>query len=319
MKKTNLAKNYAGRVLPKEIKVSRIREKIKLRKLNLSITAGLAIFSALVSYYFSKSLIVTLIALFSAVVLVQIYFVIRQILLEVARLKKMENAFPDFIQLVSSNLRAGMTTDKALLLSSRKEFAPLDEEILHLGKDMVTGKEISMALEEMGKRINSEKITKTIGLIVSGIRSGGNLATLLEQTSSNMRERDFVEKRAASNVLMYVIFIFFAVAVGAPILFGLSSVLVEILTDLLATLPEIDASVSVPFTLTSINISVTFITYFALAFIIATDVMASLVLGLVSKGEEKEGLKYLLPLTFVSVIIFLVVKIFLRNYFTGLF
>ncbi|NCO11103.1 hypothetical protein CO038_01010 [Candidatus Pacearchaeota archaeon CG_4_9_14_0_2_um_filter_39_13] len=306
--------------LKREKRNQDIRKNIMVSgKTNIIVTSCLSVFTTVIALIFSRSLLITAVTLFSSIVLVQIYFAIKQILKEAERLKKMESSFPDFIQLVSSNLRAGMTIDKALLLSSRKEFAPLDEEILHLGKDLVTGKEISTALEEMAKRVGSEKIIKTINLIVSGIRSGGNLATLLEQTASSMRERNFVEKRAASNVLMYVIFIFFAVAIGAPILFGLSSVLVEILTDLLSTLPELDASVSVPFTLTSISISVTFITYFSLAFIIATDIMASFVLGLVSKGEEKEGLKYLLPLALVSIVIFLIVRVFLRSYFGGLF
>jgi pilus assembly protein TadC len=70
----------------------------------------------------------------------------------------MEEVFPDFIELVSSNLRAGMTVDKALLLSSRKEFSPLDIEILRLGKDILTGTYINIALTNMAKRIKSEKI-----------------------------------------------------------------------------------------------------------------------------------------------------------------
>ena len=36
-----------------------------------------------------------------------------------------EDALPDALQLMASNLRAGMTPDKALLLSSRPEFGPL--------------------------------------------------------------------------------------------------------------------------------------------------------------------------------------------------
>src|SRR4030042_1953205 len=115
-----------------------------------------------------------------------------------------------------------MTIDKALLLSSRKEFAPLDEEILLLGKEIITGKEIMQALHDMSLRIKSDKIRKTLELVISGIRSGGNISILLEETAVNMRERNFIEKKSASNVLMYVIFIFFAVAIGAPLLFGLS-------------------------------------------------------------------------------------------------
>jgi len=233
--------------------------------------------------------------------------------------KKMENVFPDFISLMSSNLRAGMTIDQALLTSSREEFAPLDKQIALVGKDIVTGKKIDMALKEMGERINSEKIKKTIILITSGIQAGGNLSVLLEETASNMRERNFVEKKAASNVLMYVIFIFFAVTIGAPLLFGLSTVLVEILTSIMMDLPTEQASVALPFTLSEISISVNFIIWFALAFLVATDILASLVLGLVSKGDEKEGVRYIIPLILISLAVFFIARFVLLRSFAGVF
>jgi len=227
----------------------------------------------------------------------------------------MEAAFPDFLQLMSSNLRAGMTIDRALLLSSRKEFAPLDKEILSLGKDIVTGEEIEVALSTMAKRINSEKINKIIELITSGIKSGGNLAILLEETSSNIREKDFVEKKAASNVLMYVIFIFFAITIGAPILFALSTVLVEVLTDILSSIPSTEGGgARLPFTLSKINISINFITYFTLIFLIVTGILGSLVLGLVSKGEEKAGLKFMIPIIVLSLTTFFTIKLIIGNY-----
>jgi hypothetical protein len=206
-----------------------------------------------------------------------------------------------------------------MLLSSREEFAPLDKEILQTGKDIATGKTIESSLISMANRIGSDKIRKTILLIISGIKSGGNLAILLEETSSNLREREFVEKKASSNVLMYVIFIFLAVAFFAPALFSLSNILVEILTKLLGGMPEVQASVSLPFTLSKINVSVKFIKYFSIFFILALDILASLVLGLVGKGEEKQGLKYLPLILVFSLATFFLVKIFLNNFLKGFF
>ncbi|MBI2452016.1 type II secretion system F family protein [Candidatus Pacearchaeota archaeon] len=270
---------------------------------------------------FTKSFLKTVISFFAFFVLFVFYFIVKARLKKNAEIRRMEEVFPDLIELMASNLRAGMTTDRALLLSSRKEFAPLDKEILQVGKDIVTGKEMTRALEEMAIRINSEKIKKTVLLINSGIRAGGNLSVLLEETAINMREKEFVEKRAASNVLMYVIFIFFAVSVGAPILFGLSSVLVEILTNVLANveLPSGQGNVNVPFTLTKVGISVNFIVYFSALFIIITDVLASLVLGLVRSGNEKDGLKYTLILILISISVFFATRGILLNYFSDFF
>jgi len=227
--------------------------------------------------------------------------------------------FPDFISLMASNLRAGMTIDQAMLLSSREEFAPLDKQIVRVGKDIVTGKKVNLALSDMAVRINSEKIKKIIMLITSGMGAGGNLSVLLEETATNMRERNFVEKRAASNVLMYVIFIFFAVAFGAPLLFGLSSVLVEILTNMLSSLPSDGMNVSLPFTLTNVTISLNFVVYFSILFMVVTDILASFVLGLVNKGEEKEGVKFIIPMIAIGLVIYFISRVILLRYFSGVF
>lgn len=251
--------------------------------------------------------------------LCELYVFTKSRLVASARIRKMEEVFPDFIELVASNLRAGMTIDKALLLSARKEFAPLDVEIEALGKEILTGKDITTALYDLSNRINSDKIRKTISIITTGIVSGGNLSILLEETAANMRQRLFVEKRAASNVLMYVIFIVFAISIGTPVLFGLSSVLVDVLTNILSNIPAIETKANVPLTLTSIHISTTFIWYYSLVFIIMTDILASFILGLVSKGEEREGMKYLAPLIAISTGTFIAVRFILGNYFVTFF
>ena len=90
----------------------------------------------------------------------------------------------------------------------------------------------------MSERIGSEKISKIILLIISGLKAGGNISELLEETAASMREKEFIEKRATSNILMYVIFIFFAIGVGAPVLFALSSILVEVIVSLSSQVPS---------------------------------------------------------------------------------
>jgi len=280
------------------------------------IVGGGVIFLAFASLFFYLRWYNYLAGLFGVLLLGGGYLFARKKMQRYADIRKMEDVFPDFISLMASNLRAGLTIDKAMLMSARKEFEPLDKEITNMGKDIVTGKDINVALEDMARRTESDEIKKTVKLIVSGIRSGGNLSVLLEQVSSNMRERSFVKKRASSNVLMYVIFIFFAVAFGAPLLFGLSSVLVGVLTSIVANVPQEQAvSVNVPFVLSSVNISVTFIIYFSLTFIITSDIFAAFVLGLVSKGRERDGVKYIIPLILLGVSSFFLSRFILLRYF----
>lgn len=294
------------------------KEKTVLKKvIFLSIIAGILVASGILFFY--KEIILSVISFFATSAVIIIYYFVRKSLKKTARIRKLEEVFPDFLQLMSSNLRAGMTIDKAILLSSRPEFAPLDKEILQTGKDLTTGKNIEQSLLDMSKRINSEKIHKTILLIISGIRAGGDVAILLEQTAVSMRERKFVEQKAASSVLMYVIFIFLAVSIFAPVLFSLSTVLVEILTNILAGLPEIEAGgANLPFTLSKISVSVSFIKYFSLMFMVTIDLFASLVLGLVSKGQEKQGLRYFPVILVMSISIYFLSKLFITQFLGGL-
>lgn len=292
------------------------QEKSKRERQIIILIVCAALILSIGAYYITKSLVSSFIALIAGLAILGVSYYANAKMQVAQRIKKMEEVFPDFLELMSSNLRAGMTIDKALLASSREEFAPLDNEIIKLGKDIATGKEIERALKDLAERIHSEKIRKTLLVIISGIKAGGNLATLLEETAIHTRERGFVEKRAASNVLMYMIFIVFALGIGAPILFGLSAALVEIITSLLSTIPPIEnSSIQLPFTLTKISVSTTFITYFALVFLIVTDILGSFVIGSVSKGDEKAGVKYMAPLVVASVTIFFIVKKTLLIYF----
>lgn len=282
----------------------KVHNKILIKSLIISFV------SSIIFYYFNIDMLFSI----PVFIFMNLFFYYNISLKASARIKQMESVFPDVISLMASNLRAGITIDRAFVMSARKEFAPLDQEILETGKQVATGRDIIYALKSMSKRIDSEKISKTILLIISGLKAGGNIADLLEETSKNMKEKEVIEKKAQSTILMYVIFIFFAVAVGAPVLFGLSSVLVEIIIHLTSNLPTISVeSAQLPFTFSEVPITVNFVIYFSLAFIFTSDLISCFVIGLINKGEGKAGLKYFIPLLITSNAIFFVVRSVVGN------
>ncbi len=237
-----------------------------------------------------------------------------------AKTRFVEKVLSDVLQLTASNLRAGITTDKALLLSARPEFGTLSDELNKVGKEVTTGKDIDDALINMTNRIQSEKLKKSVMLIVSGLRSGGELAPLLEQTSKNLRNAVFVEEKIKSNVRMYIIFIFAAIAFGAPMLFGLSSFLAEVMAKVLAAveIPETTA-VSMPITLSKLTISPGFIISYIIVFLITTSTFGSLLLGSITTGEEKRGIRFIPILITLSLAVFFLVRWLITRLFGGLF
>lgn len=231
-----------------------------------------------------------------------------------------EKALPDALQLMSSNLRAGLTPEKALLLSARPEFGPLTTEINRVGKEIAVGKDIDEALLGVTKRVKSDKVDKTIMLIVSGIRAGGELASLLDYTARNLRDQDFVDQKIRSSVRMYVIFIFAAVGLGAPMLYALSSFLVEVLTNVLGSveIPK-TTTMSMPINITQVSIGADFVIKYVITALVITSILGSMALGLISRGEEKQGLKYAPILIAVTLAIFFMIRFFISNMLSGLF
>ena len=238
-----------------------------------------------------------------------------------SRAKFVEEMLPDALQLMSANLRAGMTVDKALLLAARPEFGHFKDDINEVGKEIATGKEFGEALIGMTRRIRSDKLLKTFQLVVTGVESGGELADLLEHSASNLRQQKLVGERVRSSVLVYVIFIFSAIGFGAPMLFGLSSFLIEVITDIFSKIeiPTADIGKKLPLTFTKISITTNFVNTYVITSMMMTSLMGSLILGLISKGKEKEGLKFLPILVVMTLVLFFLVKFLIAKLLSGLF
>ena len=231
-----------------------------------------------------------------------------------------EDALPDALQLMASNLRAGMTPDKALLPSSRPEFGPLKTEIDIVGRKVALGKGIGSSLMEMARRVKSKRLLRAVELINSGLNSGGSLAVLLEATANHLREQFLVDKKIKASITMYSIFIFSASSMIAPILLALSSFLVEILKSTFSSVNIPSNSVSsIPIQAAQITISNEFLMFIILAFLIINCLMASMLLGLIGKGKKRDGVKYFIPMILLALPIFFIVRAVISGVLGGLF
>ena len=272
----------------------------------------IALVSVLILFLFTTLSLLLIPILIFIIVQFLIYFIL--VFAADKKAKFIEGILPDCLQLTASNLRAGFTTERAFLLSARPEFGSFSDELTLLGKKMAGGKNLESAMAELTKKVKSEKFTKTIQLIIDGSRSGGELASLLSQTAQNLRNQEIVEAKIRASVFMYFIFIFTAICLAAPLLFGLSSFLVEIITKQLALI-EMPVGIASPIQVSAPQITTSFIIYFILLILITLSTFGSLILGAINKGEVKAGLKYLPILLACSIGLFFIVRLVIRNAF----
>jgi flagellar protein FlaJ len=215
-----------------------------------------------------------------------------------SKAKFAESVLPDALQLMSSNIRAGLTTDRALLLAARPEFGPLADEIRRVGRETMTGSSLAAALLKINQRIKSENLSKTLDLIVSSIKSGGKLADLLDQTAGDLRDQQMIQKEISASVLLYVIFIFVAIGLAAPLLFAMSGFLVQILGTMSSKINagmDKDATFGggkAPIGITNIQIDGAFLTQYTIVSLLVSSICGSLMIGLILKGDSKQGFKY---------------------------
>lgn len=211
------------------------------------------------------------------------------------RTSEIEEMLPNFLAMMASNIRSGVTYDRALLLSTRKEFGPLAREIDRAAKQTVAGKPLTDAMMDMAKRSRSETFAKTMRLIVEGVNAGGNLAEMLETTAIDMREATSLKKEVAATVLVYRLFIFMAATVGAPLLYALTGFLIDVFmsirTESTSTgVVSAQQAAAIPMMGGAQAISPALFFTYAIIAIGMTTLLSTLASGVITKGKESEGL-----------------------------
>jgi archaeal flagellar protein FlaJ len=227
-----------------------------------------------------------------------------------------ESVLPDALQLMAANIRSGLTPDKALLFAARPEFGILEHEIKLAASKAMVGEPIEEALTNLGVRIKSRIINRTFTLIVEGMKKGGEIASLLEQTANDIRDLKMLKKEIATQVSMYASFIFIAVAFAAPMLFAFSSHMVTTMSAIGSKINVGDAQKyagvgSIKFG--AVMISSEFLQMFTLSVLTLSSVFGGLIVGLLLDGKEKAGIKYIPILFLCNVTVYFGIKIVLAS------
>jgi len=257
--------------------------------------------------FINYSLLYTVIAWIISFVLLEVVMYGLLLMTSNSRIFQIESLLADFLSLMSSNIRSGLTPDRALLLSARKEFGPLSKEIDKAAKGMIAGKSFEDAFMEMTERIRSEMFSKTVRLIVEGVKSGGNLADLLEETALDIRKFGAIRKEISATVLTYELFVFAAVVFGAPLLYSVATFLIRIISDMRADMNiSSDTSTYLPLIQGTSTVSPELVFTFSLIAITVTAFFGSLTAGVISKGKESEGFVYIPILISLGLVIFFI-------------
>ena len=226
------------------------------------------------------------------------------------RVREIEEVLPDFLQDVSTNLRAGMTFDKSLWNAIKPKYAVLEDEIEIIAKKTMAGYDTVTALKTLGKKYDSVFLQESTDMIIVGLEGGADLSSIIERIVQNVRESYYLKKELLAEISGYITFISIVTLFVAPLLFGLALTLLSIVQSLGETLSSATegSSGDLPFTLKFQEIPSDDFIQFSYVAIFIISLGSSLIISELREGSIKAGLKYVLFFVPVSLIVYTIIQ-----------
>ena len=297
-------------------------QKLSKTFFNIAVLINLAISSYLI-YYFSVTygitwgtVVASMIVLwvFIFVILIFALWIMFYIAVDLKIFRRkvdIEEVLPDFLQLTASNINAGMTIDRALWYAIRPRFGVLAKEVEMVAKETMSGTDLKTALERFAARYDSVILKRSISMLNEGVEAGGKIGDLLNKIAINIQEQKSMLNEMSANVTTYVIFITFASIVGAPFLFALSGVLIEVVQNLSTALGgtgSVAASVGLALSFSGTGVSQSDFRIFAIFSLIITSLFSAMMVSTIKKGNIKSSVKYIPIFIVVSLTLYFVAQ-----------
>ncbi|MBU1597631.1 MAG: type II secretion system F family protein, partial [Nanoarchaeota archaeon] len=247
-----------------------------------------------VSWFFIQVLVAVIIVL-------GIYFYLNIQIYQ--RTKILEDMLPDYMALVSTNLKGGMNFEKALWTAIKPEFGILAKEVGLVSKRVATGNDVTEALQEFADKYNSPRLKRSIDLLKGEILSGGAISKVIDSLVANLKKTKALKQEMVAATLTYMIFMAAIVVFIMPALFALAKQLLQILLGFGERLSSsFQSGATSMFSFSVANIDPFHFQLFSIGAISIIAIFSSMIISTIEKGDIKGGLKYI-PLFWVGSIV----------------
>ncbi|MBI4149127.1 type II secretion system F family protein [Candidatus Woesearchaeota archaeon] len=235
------------------------------------------------------------------------------------RTKEIERILPDFLQAVSTNLKAGMTFDKALWNAIQPDFAVLANEIEIVAKKTMTGHPIEDALAEFAQKYHSNLVRESIDLINVGLSSGASASELLDRLVRNIRTSMHLRDELIAAVTGNILFITIIAVVIAPLLFALSFNLLSVIQNIGGKLTGTGNASVLPFTFSAESVDPQAFINFSRVSVLVIAFFASMIIANIKTGTARGGFKTIPLFCAISIVIYEVSFAVLTTLFQKMF
>jgi tight adherence protein C len=110
-----------------------------------------------------------------------------------------DRALPDFLDLLSATVQAGLALNGAMIQATEAAVGPLHDELGNALAEIQLGRPRAEALRSMAERANQQQLETMVTAIIQAEMLGGNVSSMLSELAAETRNRRWVlaEERAA--------------------------------------------------------------------------------------------------------------------------
>lgn len=233
------------------------------------------------------------------------------------RTKEIETMLPEYLQVVSSNLKGGLSFEKSLWNAINPEFSIVAKEITIVSKKVMTGNDLTEALEEFTAKYDSPLLRRSFDLIIGEVESGGQIAFIVDKVIENIRKTRVLKEEMAASTLTYMIFIGAIVIFIAPGLFALSYHLLNIMTGFGSQVAT-NAAQGLPLKLGAGNLNISDYRLFSVLAILLIALFSAILISIIQTGDVRGGIKYIPAFMLSSMFFYFLFTIALGFMFGGI-
>jgi flagellar protein FlaJ len=219
--------------------------------------------------------------------------------LKIKKRKDIENQLPDFLREIGSSTSSGMTVFDAIIAASRGEHGRLTSELRRMSAQLSWGISVKEALDNFGKRINTDSVKRMVLTINKALEIGGNTSAVFNAAAKEMDQTKRVEQQRKAEMSLYSIVIFISFFVFLAVILIINKTIFQAIFDLQGQM----AGQAIG------NLRIAYIdrellknTFFA--FVLVQSIGGGLLGGFMMDGNLSSGVRFGFILVLVSFFIF---------------
>lgn len=217
------------------------------------------------------------------------------------RIKKIEEAMPDFLRGLASSQEVGMTLTRAIKMVMTSNLGVLSTEVRRIWREIEWGSTVSDAFIRFERRVKTGFIARTITLITKASEMSGNIKDVLAIAASDAQITRTLKEERKINMFMYVVVIYISFGVFLLIVYVLAATFLPLMPSAGAEMGAGAGGAGVT-GLGGIDVDLYTRLFFHAALI--QGFFSGLIAGHMGEGKVLSGIKHSLIMVTISFLVF---------------